>query len=152
MTFNICCKEHPMLFVQEVRRFYPFFPLVAARVRNSLAWNGYRFAQGTRVLLDLYGTNHDQRLWDRPEVFQPLRFREWNGSAFNFVPQGGGDHAVHHRCPGEWITIALMKQALAFMTRSMTYDVPKQDLRVRLSRMPAIPRSRFVIQNARRTV
>ena len=57
------------LFVQEVRRFYPFFPFASARVLQEFDWQGYHFPQGRRVLLDLYGTNHDPRLWDSPEDF-----------------------------------------------------------------------------------
>ncbi len=44
-----------------------------------------------------------------------------------------------------------MKQAVRLLTESMQYDVPEQDLRINLSRMPAIPESRFVIGNVRRT-
>jgi fatty-acid peroxygenase len=136
-------------FVQEVRWFYPFFPSVVARVRNDFEWKGYPFPGGTRVLLDLYGTNHDPRAWEAPEEFRPERFRYWDGSPFNFIPQGGGDHAVNHRCPGEWITIELMKVALSFLAGSLSYDVPEQDLRINLSRLPALPRSRFVISSVR---
>lgn len=39
---------YPELFVQEVRRFYPFFPVGVARVRRDFEWRGYRFSQGTR--------------------------------------------------------------------------------------------------------
>jgi fatty-acid peroxygenase len=102
-------------------------------------------------MLDLYGTNHDARLWERPEEFRPERFRHWDGNAFDFIPQGGGEYYSGHRCPGEGITIELMKVALEFLTKSVTYDVPEQDLRINLSRIPAIPRSRFVIANVRRT-
>lgn len=137
-------------FVQEVRRYYPFFPFVGARVRRDFEWRGYHFPEGTKVLLDLYGTNHDSRSWEAPEEFRPERFREWDGSAFNFIPQGGGDHRVNHRCPGEWITIALMKQALRFLTRSVEYEVPRQDLRISLRKVPALPESGFVIREARR--
>lgn len=140
------------LFVQEVRRFYPFFPSVIARVRNGFEWKGYPFPQGRRVVLDLYGTNHDARTWDAPEAFRPERFRHWNGSPFNFVPQGGGDHNVNHRCPGEWIAIDLMKIALDVLAREIKYDVPEQDLRIDFSRIPALPRSRFVISNVRENV
>jgi len=35
--------SYPELFVQEVRRFYPFFPAVAALVRSDFDWMGYRF-------------------------------------------------------------------------------------------------------------
>ena len=43
-----------------------------------------------------------------------------------------------------------MKVAVRFLTESMRYDVPEQDLRVKLSRMPAVPESRFVISGVRR--
>ncbi|MGB3653243.1 MAG: cytochrome P450 [Rivularia sp. (in: cyanobacteria)] len=137
------------LFVQEVRRFYPFFPFVAARVKQEFDWKGYRFPQGMRVILDLYGTNHDARLWKQPEEFQPERFRHWDGSSFNFIPQGGGDYYQNHRCAGEWITIAIMKEALKLLTTNMRYDVPEQDLQINLSTMPAIPKSQFLISNVR---
>ncbi|MFL6214652.1 MAG: cytochrome P450 [Blastocatellia bacterium] len=138
------------VFVQEVRRFYPFFPTAVARVRETFEWSGYRFPKGTRALLDLYGTNHDARLWEEPEAFRPERFRQWNGGAFNFIAQGGSDHYSDHRCAGEWITIELMKVSLRALTTLIAYDVPAQNLRVSLSRMPALPKSRFVIANVRR--
>ncbi len=141
--------DYLQLFVQEVRRFYPFFPAVAARVRTDFEWKGYAFPKGVHAILDLYGTDHDARIWERPEEFRPERFREWNGSAFNFIPQGGGDHFAGHRCAGEWITIELMKGALQFLSRSIEYDVPKQDLRVSLSRMPTMPKSEFVMTKVR---
>ena len=136
-------------FVQEVRRFYPFFPAVAARVRREFEWNGYRFPKGRRVLLDLYGTDHDARSWESPETFQPERFRDWDRSPFSFIPQGGGEYHVHHRCPGEWITIELMKFASQVLSKDIQYDVPEQDLRIDYSRLPALPRSRFIISNVR---
>lgn len=136
-------------FVQEIRRLYAFFPFVAARVREDFDWKGYRFPKGTRVLLDLYGTNRDPRVWDDPDSFRPERFHHWNHSAYNFITQGGGNHFRNHRCPGEWITIALMKVAARLLTRSMNYDVPEQDLSISMSRIPMIPRSGFVIRNVR---
>ncbi len=83
-------------------------------------------------------------------MFRPERFRRWGGSAFNFIPQGGGDHYNNHRCAGEWITIELMERAVHLLTESMHYEVPEQDLRIDLSRMPAIPESRFVIGDVRK--
>lgn len=135
------------LFVQEVRRFYPFFPAVVARVRNAFEWRGHHFPRGRRVILDLYGTNHDARTWDAPEEFRPERFLRWDRSPYDFIPQGGGDHGANHRCAGEWVTIELMKVASDFLARRIRYDVPLQDLRIDPSRLPALPRSRFVIRN-----
>ncbi|MGN9809093.1 cytochrome P450 [Micromonospora sp. BQ11] len=138
-------------FVQEVRRYYPFFPVTAARVRRSFDWQGYHFPRGRRVLLDLYGTNHHPALWPEPERFRPERFVGWRDDPFGLVPQGGGEHWTGHRCAGEWITIELMKRAVTNLTGTMSYDVPPQDLAVRLSRMPALPNSGFVITNVRQT-
>jgi fatty-acid peroxygenase len=80
----------------------------------------------------------------------PERFRHWNESSFNFIPQGGGDYDTSHRCAGEWITIELMKTIVRLLTTGMRYDVPEQDLRIALSRMPAIPASGFLINNVMR--
>ncbi|SCF13385.1 fatty-acid peroxygenase [Micromonospora echinospora] len=138
-------------FVQEVRRFYPFFPLAAARVRRSFDWRGHHFPRGRRVLLDLYGTNHHPELWPEPGRFRPERFADWPGDPYALVPQGGGDHWTGHRCAGEWLTIELMKQAVTLLTSAMRYDVPTQDLTLSLRRIPALPASRLVLDGVRRT-
>jgi fatty-acid peroxygenase len=144
--------EYAELFVQEVRRFYPFFPFVAAIAKTEFNWRGYSFPGGRWVILDLYGTDHDPEKWEKPEEFQPERFRRRKENPYDFIPQGGGDHYRHHRCAGEWVTIELMKVALRLLTGSMEYEVPPQDLRIKLSRVPAIPESRFVINNVRRRI
>lgn len=132
-------------FVQEVRRFYPFFPAVAARVQETFESRGLRFDRGRRVMLDLYGTNHDPAAWGDPQAFRPERFSDQKVTPFNFVPQGGGDVRIHHRCPGEGVAVALMKVSVDFLARRLRYQVPPQDLRIEWRRLPAIPRSGFVI-------
>ncbi|TMR36285.1 cytochrome P450 [Actinomadura geliboluensis] len=132
-------------FVQEVRRFYPFFPLVAARAARDFEWRGHYFPKGRRVLLDLHGTDHDPRLWDRPEQFKPERFIGRTPDAYSLIPQGGGDHFEGHRCAGEWVTKDVMKTSVTALTRWMSYQVPPQDLSIHPWRAPALPKSRFVI-------
>ncbi len=138
-------------FTQEVRRFYPFTPLLGARVRTPFEWRGHRFKKGTLVLLDVHGIDHDERQWTRPEEFWPDRFRQWDGSPFNFIPQGGGDHYHTHRCAGEWLTIEALKTTAELLTTAMTYEVPPQDLRIDLTRMPTQPASGFVMRQVRAT-
>ncbi|MGI5523329.1 cytochrome P450 [Micromonospora sp. CA-259024] len=138
-------------FVQEVRRYYPFFPVAAARVRRSFDWQGHHFPRGRRVLLDLYGTNHHPTLWPQPELFRPERFADRRVDPFELIPQGGGDHWAGHRCAGEWITIDLMKRAVANLTATMRYDIPAQNLALDLHRMPALPPLGLTLTNIRRT-
>lgn len=133
-------------FVQEVRRFYPFFPVVAGIAREPFSWRGMSFDEGAHFALDLYGTDHDERLWPEPETFRPDRFLDWAGNPFTLIPQGGGDHYRNHRCPGEWLTIDVMKAMLQVLVRELDYDVPEQDLSIDLSEMPALPRSGFIVE------
>lgn len=137
-------------FVQEVRRLYPFTPLLGAKVREDFTYKGISFEKGTMVLIDIYGTTHDPSLWDEPDRFRPERFEHWHGSPFDLIPQGGGDFIRNHRCAGEWLTIDIMKVTLDFLNRDITYEVPEQDLHIDLSRIPAEPESRFVMKNIRR--
>lgn len=141
-----------LYFVQEVRRFYPFFPFVAAKVKEDFEWKGVKFSKDRRVLLDLYATQHHEKIWTNPNAFYAERFATWDGSAFNFIPQGGGDFIHNHRCAGEWITINLTRIALDALVIKMAYEVPKQDLEIDLSRIPAIPKSRFIMKNVRKAL
>lgn len=127
-------------FVMEVRRHYPFFPMVGARTCQDFDWKGYHIPRGRLVLLDIWGTNHDPRLWDAPEAFDPERFRDRAPSAFDLIPQGGGDHADGHRCPGEWITERMMAVALRFFAQEYAWQVPAQRLDLNERRLPARPR------------
>ncbi|MED0666968.1 cytochrome P450 [Bacillus badius] len=142
-------KNYSQMFVQEVRRFYPFGPFTGARVREDFEWRGYPFKKGTLVILDIYGTNHHPDLWENPDAFQPERFEDWKESPFSFIPQGGGDHYMGHRCAGEWVTVLVMKESLEFLTRDIAYEVPEQDLTYDMGRIPAVPASRFVMNNVR---
>lgn len=143
--------EYPELFAQEVRRLYPFTPLLGAKVRRDFEWQGYRFRQGMLVLLNVHGINHDERLWHLPGEFCPERFRSWSGSPFSFIPQGGGDHNTGHRCAGEWLTIETLKVTAVLLASAMRYEVPTQDLTVSLRRMPTLPASSFVIRSVQAT-
>lgn len=136
-------------FVQEVRRFYPFVPAIGGRVLHAFDWRGMHFAKGTWVLLDVYGTNHDARIWEEPHTFRPERFRRWS-SPSSFIPQGGGDFAHGHRCAGESMTVQALKTSVRLLVSAVEFDVPEQDLRVDLTHMPALPGSRFIIRNVRR--
>ncbi len=127
-------------FVQEVRRTAPFFPVIAGRARRPLDWHGHHFEENDWVMLDLYGTNRDPRAWEEPEAFRPERFEGRTIGAFDMVPQGGGDFLGSHRCPGEWMTIRLMEEAVRLLL-DVGYSVPPQDLEVDLSRMPRCRRT-----------
>lgn len=127
-------------FNEEVRRYYPFAPFVGAKVKKNFIWKGYAFKKGTLVLLDLYGTNHDERFWKSPYSFNPDRYKKEKISLYNFMPQGGGS-LRGHRCMGESITMAMMNIALDVLVNKISYELPPQDLSYSMSCIPTLPSS-----------
>ncbi|WP_159053023.1 cytochrome P450, partial [Streptomyces scabiei] len=140
--------EYAVAFAHELRRFYPFAPFVGGRAVTDLEWRGEPIPAGALVLLDLYGQNHDPGQWDLPYTFEPQRFLERPPGRDDLVPQGGGDRATGHRCPGEDVTVALLRTLGPRLAR-LEYAVPPQDLRIPLTRMPARVRSGFVMESVR---
>lgn len=123
-------------FAHELRRHYPFVPMLAARVRRPITFHGRPLTPGRRVLLDVYGTLHDPELWDEPQRFDLDRFRGTEPGEC-FVPQGGGDVRTGHRCPGERIAVELIKTATRHLVdQPVGADVP---CHIPLDRLPTRP-------------
>ncbi len=122
---------------EEVRRLYPFFPMIGGRVLHPFDWRGTRFQTGDWLLLDLYGTNRHPADWPASDRFDPTRYARESAGAL--VPQGGGQYLENHRCPGERLTQVLLTEAIAQLVR-MDYSVPEQDLEIPLDRFPPKPR------------
>lgn len=138
------------MFAQEVRRFYPFFPFAGARVKKNFEWEGYSFEEDTLTLLDLYGTNHDKTIWENPNNFNPERFRNREENNYDFIPQGGGDYLTGHRCPGEWVTIEMMKTSLDYLVNKIDYVLPEQDFTYSMTEMPSMPKDQMILKEIKR--
>jgi fatty-acid peroxygenase len=133
-------RDFAVAFAHEVRRFYPFAPFIGGFARRELSYRGHSIPEGTLVLLDLYGQNHDPDLWHDPYAFSPPRFEAHPPGAYDLIPQGGGDPATGHRCPGEAAVVAVLAD-LAIRLARLDYTVPPQDMSIPLSRIPSRPRS-----------
>ncbi|QGG40273.1 cytochrome P450 [Aeromicrobium yanjiei] len=125
-----------MNVAQEVRRTYPFVPFLATRATRDLEWEGATIAQGTLIVLDVWGTNHDPRIWRDPESFDPERFERRPVTPYNLVPQGGGSAVTGHRCPGEDLTLAVL---VTLVRRVAELHATVQGPRATLRRMPPKP-------------
>lgn len=128
-------------FAHEVRRCAPFVPMLAATATQRSSLHGVQVAVGQRLFLDVRGTNLDARRWSDAAEFDPGRFLGVDAlGCEHFVPQGGGDPAAGHRCPGEQVTVGLLAVTISFLA-SLPAHLPEQDLSWSLRRLPTMPRS-----------
>ena len=126
--------------VQEVRRLYPFFPMVGAITTDTSEFGGFRIPEGVRLILDIHGTNRDPRAWEVPDAFRPDRFDGREVGPYEMIPQGGGLHARTHRCAGEWATIALMELFADVLTRRSDWTVEGRLRDPDMRAIPALPK------------
>lgn len=135
-----------MEVAQEVRRTYPFVPFLATRATQDVTFRDVDIAAGTLIVLDVWGTNHDPRIWNDPDSFDPARFRTTPVTPYNLVPQGGGDRRGH-RCPGEDMTLAVL---MTLTPRLAALPATVVGPRAGLRRMPPRPRLLVKIKRSRR--
>lgn len=136
-------------FGEEVRRTTPLFPVIGGTAARRLTWKGAEIAEGDWVLLDLFATDRHPGEWEDAWRFDPRRHLaaasippghlplQAEGTA-HIVAQGDGPMTTGHRCPGEPSTRHLLAVAVQRLAAA-DWSVPRQDLRVDLSRLPATP-------------
>lgn len=136
-------------FVHELRRVYPFVPVLGARVRAPFEWRGTTLPKNARVLLDVWGTLHDEKMWQDAARFDAARFVGQEPDADALIPQGGGP-LDGHRCPGERVTIELIKVAARWLART-DHDITSTDDSIPLTDLPTRPRGPVVLARPRRS-
>ncbi|MBF4613562.1 cytochrome P450 [Curtobacterium sp. VKM Ac-1376] len=129
-------------FAQEIRRTAPFVPMLPAWATTDVELDGERLRAGGRVLLDILGTDTDERSWDHAGSFDPER---WVGvedyeAVATFVPHGGAEVATGHRCPGEKVAIAALASAVAVLSDPRV-TILDDGLEVDRRRLPTKPAS-----------
>lgn len=137
-------------FIQEMRRYYPFFPMLPAIAVDDVEINGYHIPKGTWTILDLYGSNHDARTVDSPEKFDINRYvgRAENLSyeeEYEMIAQGGGKFREMHRCAGEWITLHSMRVFSDHLVNKNKFTVPEQDWEIPMNQFPTYPNSKTLL-------
>jgi fatty-acid peroxygenase len=136
-------------FAQEVRRRYPFVPVLAAKARHRQDVLGVPVPRGGLVVLDVHGTDHDPAWWPDPEAFRPERFLDPATplEPDALVPQGGGRAATGHRSPGESVVLSQRMSAVRALAGA-GWTLPPQELVPDPARMPSHPPAGPVLRTA----
>ncbi|MGJ0770260.1 cytochrome P450 [Enterococcus avium] len=137
-------------FIQEMRRYYPFFPMLPAFAIQDVEVDGYLIPKDSWVVLDLYGTNHDDRMIETPEVFRISRYlgKEKHISydeEYEMIAQGGGEFKTMHRCAGEWITLYTLRVFSDQLVNKYQFSIPEQDWSIPMNQFPTYPKSKALL-------
>lgn len=137
-------------FIQEMRRYYPFFPMLPAFAKKDVEVDGYLIPKDSWVVLDLYGTNHDNRTIETPEVFRISRYlgKEKHISydeEYEMIAQGGGKFEAMHRCAGEWITLHTLRVFSDQFVNKYQFSIPEQDWSIPMNQFPTYPKSKALL-------
>jgi fatty-acid peroxygenase len=136
-------------FAHEVRRCYPFAPLLTGRLLKDYAWNDRVFRRRDFMVLDVVGTNQDPGHWVEPTTFDPGRFVGREPNAYEYVPQGGGDPAHGHRCPGEPLAVGILEATVRELART-DFELASESRSVPLRRIPSLPPRGVELRQIRR--
>ena len=138
-----------IMFAQEIRRTSPFVPMLPGWATADIEIDGQTVDAGGRVVLDLQGTNTDDRFWARPQRFDPERFRDIEDyeALAAFVPHGGADVPTGHRCPGEKLAIAGLAAAITVLS-DPDLRILDEGLDVDRRRLPTKPWSGGAVRSA----
>jgi fatty-acid peroxygenase len=129
-------------FAQEIRRTGLFVPMLPGWAMEDVELDGVRLQAGGRVVLDILGTDLDDRSWNEPERFDPGRFLGVDDyeAIPAFVPHGGAGVATGHRCPGEKLAIAGLAAAVSALSDPRLH-ILDDGLEVDRRRLPTKPAS-----------
>lgn len=137
-------------FIQEMRRYYPFFPMLPAVAVRDVEVDGYTIPKDSWVVLDVYGSNHDARTIESPERFDIQRYvgRAKDISyeeEYEMIAQGGGKFRDMHRCAGEWITLHSLRVFSDQLVNRYEFTVPEQDWTIPMNQFPTYPNSKALL-------
>jgi fatty-acid peroxygenase len=125
-------------FEHELRRWYPFTPLLTGRLLRDCPWAGGTLPRRGFLVLDVWGTNRDPSIWADPDAFRPERFVDREPGPFEYVPQGGGDPSHGHRCPGEPLAVGILEMTVRALA-GLDYELAPASRDVPLRRIPSLP-------------
>ncbi|KAD6119217.1 hypothetical protein E3N88_10488 [Mikania micrantha] len=114
--------------IKETLRLYPVGPLLGPReAREDCTVAGYNVKAGTRLIINVWKIQRDERVWKDPSKFQPERFLgsgrvdvDVRGQQHVLVPFGSGRRS----CPGVTFSLQVLHLTLARLVHSFDLAQP----------------------------
>ena len=105
----------------ETLRLYPPTSALATQAIEDIVIGGQNISKGTTIILSMYATHRDEKIWERPNEFYPEHFvnpqRETERHKYAFFPFGGG----LHNCIGRHFAELEMMIIIVTLLREFTF-------------------------------
>ncbi|OYX44232.1 MAG: cytochrome [Rhodobacterales bacterium 32-67-9] len=122
---------------REALRLYPPVPMMVRQTLRPETLRGRRVAAGAQIVLSPWHVQRHERLWDRPDAFDPDRWQSEDGrraARSAFLPFSAGPRV----CPGAGFAMVEGPLLLAVLTRDLRFatvagrePIPEAHLTVR---------------------
>jgi cytochrome P450 len=112
--------EYMMAVINETLRVRPVVPRAGRVLTEQLRVGSYDLPAGTIILVSIYLTNRDPRVYPDPDAFRPERFLENAPETFSWIPFGGGIR----RCIGAAFAQHEMKLVLRTILSELEPSLP----------------------------
>ena len=106
--------------IKETMRFYPAVWLIVRKNISDAVIGKYFLPKRSVLLLNVYGMHHNKMYWEKPEEFQPDRFKTENinkQNAYIYLPFGIGPRL----CIGQPFAMILMQVVVSRLIKSFDF-------------------------------
>lgn len=110
---------------REAMRLYPPVPMYVRETTCPEQFRGRKVKTGSQVILSPWHLHRHERLWERPDAFDPARFETANGKACQreaYIPFSAGPRV----CPGSAFAMAEGPLLLSMLVRAYRFEVVKE--------------------------
>ncbi|KAK8687242.1 hypothetical protein V6N13_086068 [Hibiscus sabdariffa] len=137
-------KNLPYLqaIIKETLRLYPPGPVIGLRsaTEDCILSTGHRVPSGTRLLINAWKIQRDERIWPNPLNFQPERFlttnkdMDFQGQTFELIPFGSGRRS----CPGVSLALRMSHYILGSFLHGFDVAKPSELEDIDMTESPAL--------------
>lgn len=106
---------------REAMRLYPPVPMFVREAAGDEEFRDRRVRRGSQVIVSPWHLHRHERLWERPDEFDPARFETPNGKAClrsAYIPFSAGARV----CPGSAFAMIEGPLILALLVRAFRFD------------------------------
>jgi cytochrome P450 len=118
---DVTALSYTVQVLREALRLCPPVAVAGRTAMRDIAVDGHRIAEGSMVLVGVYGLHRNPELWTTPETFDPERFSAENWSKMDrwqYIPFGAGPRT----CIGDHFAMLEATLALATIVRAVEID------------------------------